>query len=156
MSYPQAAMPNWCSNELIVTGDAAAVSAFIRAVEDPETPLDFDKIIPKPESEEDWYTWCNKNWGTKWNADGVTRQAEDGRVAYNFQTAWAPPSKALMNKMAVMAGGAKVMLRYAERGIGFFGYWYYDGIKVNEACGKADDLTMQIPLDYVRLWKTSG
>lgn len=41
-----------------------------------------------------WYSWCNRNWGTKWNVE------EDVKVAYNkdsneyeirFYTAWSVP-----------------------------------------------------------------
>jgi hypothetical protein len=36
----------------------------------------------------DWYTWANREWGTKWGA--YEGEYEDGR--YSFQTAWSPPS----------------------------------------------------------------
>lgn len=35
----------------------------------------------------DWYTWCNANWGTKWNASNASRHDD----AIEFQTAWSTP-----------------------------------------------------------------
>lgn len=44
----------------------------------------------------DWYTWANREWGTKWGAyDG---EYEDGR--YSFLTAWAPPSQSIIYMLA--------------------------------------------------------
>ena len=49
-------MPNWCENELTITGPLAEVSALMEAVRgngvlgDDETPFDFNKIIPYPDS----------------------------------------------------------------------------------------------------------
>ena len=34
----------------------------------------------------DWYEWCVKNWGTKWNAD--TLSVSDDEIIFN--TAWSP------------------------------------------------------------------
>lgn len=48
----------------------------------------------------DWYHWCIKNWGTKWDATRVfstgAQQFAEGEalmayVVYAFHTAWSPP-----------------------------------------------------------------
>lgn len=36
-----------------------------------------------------WYDWCNKNWGTKWNAYSVEIDARSRLIT--FQTAWSEP-----------------------------------------------------------------
>ena len=45
-------MPNWCMNELIITGDQASLdnlATFVKGEHD-EQNLDFDKVIPYPEN----------------------------------------------------------------------------------------------------------
>jgi hypothetical protein len=82
-----------------------------------EINLDFNKIIPMPESisltqkmefsehtptgdalreknywehgYRDWYDWSCENWGTKWNS--YYGSFLENRPAYNFVTAWDPP-----------------------------------------------------------------
>ena len=48
-----------------------------------------------------WYTWCSSNWGTKWNAyDLVITNDQPKRLAFHFQTAWAPPTPVLAKLIA--------------------------------------------------------
>lgn len=97
-------MPNWCMNTMVVSGDPERVAKFVedhKSVEldhegTPvgETSLDFNKVVPMPESEEDnWYNWSCENWGTKWNACEASLDYRNGGkdAIYNFDTAWAPP-----------------------------------------------------------------
>lgn len=70
--------------------------------------IDFNSILPYPY--ECWsmvgplgsgldgynagggYNWCNKNWGTKWNASEVVGPETSGKIIkYSFRTAWSPP-----------------------------------------------------------------
>ena len=44
----------------------------------------------------DWYTWANREWGTKWGC--YEPHGED--TAYNFQTAWSPPSRQIFEMLA--------------------------------------------------------
>jgi hypothetical protein len=43
----------------------------------------------------DWYTWANREWGTKWGA--YEGEYEGGR--YSFQTAWSPPSDEIFDML---------------------------------------------------------
>ena len=60
------------------------------------SPQRIDETISQEEHERltkkygtsDWYTWANREWGTKWGC--YEGEYEDGR--YSFQTAWSPPS----------------------------------------------------------------
>jgi hypothetical protein len=82
-------MPNWTHNTLMVTGDKAAVAAYVEHVhvkddEGNERPLDFNACAPMPEDVDNWhpdqntplsqlfgggwYGWAIRHWGTKWNA----------------------------------------------------------------------------------------
>jgi hypothetical protein len=67
----------------------------------PEAPLDF--------SDNDWYNWNVRNWGTKWDVAvssddkspdtyfEETANGDNQAVYYNFQTAWSSPMPALIN-----------------------------------------------------------
>src|ERR1035438_5932980 len=76
-------MPNWCQNNLTITGPEAEVQAFkAKAVghspwEEPEGEpdgLNFHSLVPVPEEvlkagyESAGYDWEQKNWGCKWAA----------------------------------------------------------------------------------------
>ena len=83
-------MPNWCMNEVTITGDAEDVSKFIDecfTTHKEQEILDFTKVLPEPDYDKpqkdgthnngvqkelhdvmpDWWNWRNTNWGTKWN-----------------------------------------------------------------------------------------
>jgi hypothetical protein len=45
-----------------------------------------------------WYSWCNENWGTKWNACDPSVSLKDDHVEVFFQTAWGFP-EVVMAKM---------------------------------------------------------
>jgi hypothetical protein len=60
-----------------------------------------------------WYDWCCKNWGTKWNACHAEDyepeidewKGEIEQVTYRFDTAWGPPEpicKALREEFPVL------------------------------------------------------
>jgi hypothetical protein len=49
-----------------------------------------------------WYEWQNENWGTKWGTYDTTYQVLGGDgspILIEFQTAWGPPSPAMMRKI---------------------------------------------------------
>ena len=98
-------MPNWCMNYMEVTGDPVRVIGFDEKFCSSGDPL-MNNILPMPEnisndpvSYEDmlggdnWYTWCNSNWGTKWDmVDSCRDMCKDGLVGYSYMTAWSPPT----------------------------------------------------------------
>jgi len=43
----------------------------------------------------DWYTWANREWGTKWGC--YETSYEDG--TYTFQTAWSPPNEEIFQML---------------------------------------------------------
>jgi len=64
-------------------------------------------------SGDDWYSWNNRNWGTKWDVsvsddnehpntymEGPTPNGDNLVVYYNFETAWSRPLSALENLSA--------------------------------------------------------
>lgn len=92
-------MPNWCFNNLGISGskkDVEKVLEFIKGVPDSEgndVVFDFNEVVPMPKELENtvspargkevarqkklakkygqgnWYDWRFENWGTKWNSD---------------------------------------------------------------------------------------
>jgi len=88
-------MPNWCYNEMTITGKPKDIHKLIKQVKDDESVFSFEKVIPMPKSEKDnWYKWRVANWGTKWNADiqyETFDQWENGEVFIEFNTAWDTP-----------------------------------------------------------------
>lgn len=118
-------MPNHITNILKINGDEELVekikSEIIGDVDysNPdkyveEMPIDFNKIIPMPDGNTDWYSWCIDKWGTKWNAYSQEVGLE-GEII--FQTAWSNPYpiiEALSNKYP----DAEFNLRYADEDFG--------------------------------------
>ena len=90
-------MPNWCLNQLKVTGEKPEVLRFVQQAEGPSSVLVFDNFVPMPKTKENtegegWYDWCLAQWGTKWDASDIDRITEHGSFAiYEFNTAWSPP-----------------------------------------------------------------
>jgi len=68
-----------------------------------------------------WYTWCPRNWGTKWDACECSVITEKpNRVVYQFDTAWGPPIEWL-EKVAAMYPKLHFEMNYDEPGMVFSG-----------------------------------
>ncbi|MBA4063083.1 MAG: hypothetical protein C0501_05115 [Isosphaera sp.] len=104
-------MPNWCENDLEVSGDEPLVRDFLAFAWSGERALDFNRFVPYPSEfaeldrvAEAWrdahpeksvfsgptdgfnsggFEWCVEHWGTKWNA----RRAARGGVTVRGVTA---------------------------------------------------------------------
>ena len=124
-------MPNWCSNDLFIYGEARGTAAL--AISNEFDGIDFEKIIPMPPDVEAskgvpgpypaWYEWSIQNWGTKWNAARAERVAETPprkRVKITFETAWGPPLPVIM-ALSKQHPTCTFSLRYYERGMQFKG-----------------------------------
>ena len=112
-------MPNWTANKLEITNKTEAMASFKKFMGEDNNGFCFKKLVPPPadmfegdlgdkeraECEDkgiaNWRDWCPENWGTKWNACGVTSEEEtfrDGKwttITYQFNTAWSPPLKVI-------------------------------------------------------------
>ena len=137
-------MPNWCSNMVKVTGDAAIIDKMVEGFNKGEL---FGSILPIPaELQEtsapnrdevnsdlmiekygspDWYTWCCKNWGTKWDVGGDNGVSRTGNtVVFGFESAWSPPLAFCDHLVSL---GMTVEAMYYEPGMAFCGT-YADGV----------------------------
>ena len=143
-------MPNWCSNNLVLTHeDPAMIQRAYDALERGEFLSEF---IPVPEElkivagmvsdpdaqkklEEDtarnleqfgygnWYDYCVGEWGTKWDVgeQGASDIHPEGRMLHtSFDSAWAPPVNAY-EKLVDLGFGVEAM--YYEGGMAYAGTW---------------------------------
>ena len=166
-------MPNHCSNTLGVLGKTEDVEKFVAFVtnngpdkEDDKYEL-FKKLIPMPKELEgttspskssneelikkygtdNWYDWCNNNWGTKWgdydidksqvaslvkysypmgidgckDYDNAIEDTSNSYVHFYYDTAWAPGSDELCNALSIQFPELNFNLYYEEQGMGFAG-----------------------------------
>ena len=133
-------MPNHCENDLIITGDAAAVTAVLEKVDGGVDErgnriyLDFEKVIPMPSeysSGDGWYDWRCANWGTKWNSywygEKLEKKIKKGnqiklKVTLTFSTAWSPPTP-VIEALITQFPACEFDLKYYECGGGFKGHF---------------------------------
>jgi len=118
-------MPNHCNNQLtLASGEDIlnVLNPYLKLKGEDiigyqEYKFDFNKIIPEPEPEVDWYSWRVENWGTKW--DGYDGRFNDDQTAFTFDTAWSPPLP-IIKKLAEITGQTFI-LGYIEYGMFFCG-----------------------------------
>lgn len=126
-------MPNWCYNKLEVSGAKDAVADFQTQTTNDEGHFSLDRLVPMPaelkapDAGDGWYDWSIKNWGTKWDVRGdevdvqhTVPQEGSACLAYDFMTAWAPPSEWLQ-KVAGEFTNLKFSLWFDEPGADFSG-----------------------------------
>ena len=136
-------MPNWCENDLTISGKKDRVLELIEFVKSESRAFDFDNIVPFPkgmaelttgwckidEIERDWFVL---NWGTKWNAykvdEPVVRDldSESTHAEYHFDTAWSPPEP-VINALIHSFPDLDIVLEYFEGGAGYCGGLRYNG-----------------------------
>jgi hypothetical protein len=95
----------------------------------------------------DWYTWANREWGTKWVMDVVSYtydvEHDPDAIYISGNTAWSPPI-GLLEKIS-QKFGVKVSLTYAEEGMDFIGASVIiDGVTY-DSCGSLSD---HLPDDF--------
>lgn len=140
-------MPNWCYSELTISGDKNTRNSFSNiGNQDLENIIDFNRFIPYPKKYKDLddkaeeyckknnvnvapfeggystggYSWCIKEWGTKWNACDVEMCKTARTTVVLFNTAWSPclpVIKAMSEKFPTL----KFKLVYKDEGGGFKG-----------------------------------
>ena len=142
-------MPNWCSNNIRVSGPDAALNEFAEWLDDGNNLL--SKIIPTPEEltkvqspfngtkeesdaliakygHNNWYDWNIANLGTKWDVE-PNLQTNDGEIGLVFESAWSPPQRAIA-LLAEKFDDLSFYHAYLEEGMGFVGYDEYEGGKI--------------------------
>ena len=83
-------MPNWCTNNLTVSGDDSDIQQFLDQNTTPEGHLSFELAVPLPD--DPTIDDVRQIWGTKWDLDdeqSLTRS--NAACVFDFDTAWSPP-----------------------------------------------------------------
>jgi len=129
-------MPNWCNNNIDITGPVEKIQALWNEARECEGLL--NAMVPMPERLKDtvkgsngdadnWYDWAVSNWGTKW--DVSTEGLEftdngDGTALIEgwFDSAWAPPIGAY-EKFSEQNNDCHIEASYHEGGMDFGGFW---------------------------------
>lgn len=135
-------MPNWCDNRLTVTGDAEALKRFVVDItNDDDSITIFKNLVPFPtelEGEEitikdgssskvlgraftdEGYSWCLRNWGTKWGDCETEITVNDGYLVIRYQTAWSPALEGL-EEVSRLFPTLTFQTDYIEEGMQFIG-----------------------------------
>ena len=149
-------MPNWCDNQLSITGPNSVIDKIEKIVKEEKDGnglLNFFHPMPKgledttsPSSSakkpqpmiegfDNWYDWRCENWSTKWDVNefyGVDRQYHsqqsegESTISFGFSSAWAPPIGAY-EKFLENNSDCSVRAFYYEGGCDFMGEWN-DGV----------------------------
>lgn len=86
-----------------------------------------------------WYEWCNRHWGTKWNAyHQYLNEWSDTSFSVTFDTAWSPPAP-LFEILADAFPSVEMMVHYIDEGGGFAGtFTASDGLLEDFPCEDGD------------------
>jgi hypothetical protein len=106
-------MPNHVLNELVFHDlSGQEIDKIVSMVGTEGRPVDFSVLVPQPINiwkggvgkrhkeifNDNALNWNRRNWGTKWNAYGLSETkynpimvGDDGTLIITFQTAWRPP-----------------------------------------------------------------
>ncbi len=166
-------MPNHCENILGVLGKTEDVMKFINFItvksdESGDEYKIFKSLKPTPEElinttspskeknwdlinkygADNWYDWCNNNWGTKWGdydihtfgiqhcnvtsysllengevdyKNPITKSSGESYIHFDFQTAWGPGSDFLKEQLSKQFPELIFRLEYEEPGMCFAG-----------------------------------
>jgi hypothetical protein len=156
-------MPNWCSNNLVLTHEDPAMIQ--RAYDALERGEFLEEFIPVPQELRDtvadgstnealvakhgyssWYDYCVGEWGTKWDIgeQGSSDIHPDGKMLHTFfDSAWSPPVN-VYEKLMELGFGVEAM--YYEGGMGYAGTWSDGCDDYVELDGmSADDIEREYP-----------
>ena len=153
-------MPNWCSNDLTITGPKVSIQGLMTLVKLVDGEFDFNGAIPYPSEwaladaesasardKGDWtvkdgfnnggYDWCIEKWGTKWNAsdvgwqDPVDLQRPKGHQRLEVTFETAwAPPEPVIKALGEKFPDLKFKLRYYEGGMGYQGSLVMEGGEV--------------------------
>ena len=144
-------MPNWCDNQITITGPNSVIDKIEKIVKDEKEDnglLNFmkpmpaqlkdttspsssaDKPQPMVEGFDNWYDWRVENWSTKWEVCefyGVDRQhlndsLDESTITFGFSSAWSPPIGAY-EQFLVDHENCSLKAYYYEGGCDFMGEW---------------------------------
>ena len=125
-------MPNWVENTLRISGaksDLEKVRAQLESGLDEGNFL-WNIVHPREEEMADyksvigwhgksiddstgWYEWNRSHWGTKWDGSDISVVQDEEGVCYCFNTAWSPPTPAMIT-LSEQFPDVELSLRFIE------------------------------------------
>jgi hypothetical protein len=134
-------MPNWCSNEITITGDVSEIVKVLDSIENKQDNNVFKTLIDVPQND-DWYNTNLQYFGTKWDVsyEECDPQEFEGGLLLTPNTAWSPPIEFCVN--LAKKYGVEVDMFYHEQGNDFCGNTYInsDGTYTEEDYGYMEGL----------------
>jgi hypothetical protein len=134
-------MPNWCSNEITISGDVTKIVKALESIENKQENNLFKTLIDVPDVK-DWYNNNLQYFGTKWDVshEECDPQEFDGGLLLTPNTAWSPPIEFCVN--LAKKYGVEVDMLYYEAGMDFCGKTYInsDGTYTEEDYGYMEGL----------------
>lgn len=155
-------MPNWCQNEVEITGDEATIKQVADIINaNPDGLFQMNDFVPMPERLEEttspdgsdnfmealnsnreieytnWYDWRLAHWGTKWDLDENTQHnISDTEISLGFDTAWSPNCD-FWELFSQRYPSLSIEHKYIEDGMSFIG-------ESNYKAGEIDNYHSQI------------
>ena len=130
-------MPNWCNNNIEITGPIDKIKALWDATQAEDGGL-LNAMVPMPVELKDtvkgsngdavnWYDWSVTNWGTKWDVELEGLEYTDNgdgtaTISGYFDSAWAPPIEAY-NRFLEANEDCSLTGSYYEMGCDFAGFY---------------------------------
>jgi len=137
-------MPNWCNNEIEITGSKEAIDGIMKIIldgnddsimEDGEMnwygkkglagtiacPNLFSVLMPEPDGYESKDGWQRDMWGTKWDVSACVMSRDGDTISIGCQTAWSPAGGVYQH--IIENHEVSLVCRYEESGMEFMGEW---------------------------------
>lgn len=128
-------MPNWCDNQMTVTGPDAEVERFKTSVRSDESHLSLDKLRPlraSPGTNPTVQDLRQQRWGTTYEILDACADDVAGGVLYSYQTGWTPISDECLVAVSRRYPGLRFDMQYEEPGCDFKGGCIVENGKVVE------------------------
>ena len=109
-------MPNWCSNDITISGPESKIKALWESAQKKGFLQSLNDI-----GEWDWHRAVDE-WGTKWEVEIEHLEHKPGEITGMFESAWSPPTQALVEWFEENPD-CHINLKYFEPGMCFVGEW---------------------------------
>lgn len=166
-------MPNWCNNDLFITGDKKERQNFIKQAKSAKTDLDFSNFLPTPKEllavespnrnlrkakeltkkygSPCWYEWHIRNWGVKWDVEAELHDGTARETIYTFYSAWSSPLQFFIN-VSKMFSKLTFYLVYNEPGMAFEGEFKVKNGKI--LLDRCEDMKfIECPICHETYWE---
>ena len=151
-------MPNWCSNNLQITGTKEEIAELFGKLEACKGQDFFDLFVQNADEageKDDWYAYNLANYGCKWNCNANDWDVESGdgtTISISFDSPWCPPDKIFEQ---LYQEYESVLAYYYEPGMAFCGR-FEDGFDNQyEIPGSSEEVRDTIPDDIDEMFSIS-